>query len=113
MSIFIMIKLNITKKELLTALNSFFRQILNDKGFPLQYPAGCKEDIDGTRTKVDSMLEEILQLLPKALAHDNEIHNGIENICMNYLVKLDAESQSYVNDYREMLEKHVIPMHWQ
>ena len=102
----------ITRDELLSALDVFFQQILHDKGFPFQYPAGCEEYIDGTSEKADAMLEEILQLLPKRFAYSNRIYDGIENICLNAVAKLAPELQAYVDDYLRMLETHTIPERW-
>lgn len=102
----------ITRDELLSALDVFFQQILHDKGFPFQYPAGCEEYIDGTSEKADAMLEEILQLLPKRFTYSNSIYAGIENICLNAVVELAPESQAYVDDYLRMLETYTIPERW-
>lgn len=102
----------ITRDELLSALDVFFQQILHDKGFPFQYPAGCEEYIDGTSEKADAMLKEILQLLPKRFTYSNSIYAGIENICLNAVAELAPESQAYVDDYRWMLETYTIPERW-
>lgn len=102
----------ITRDELLSALDAFFQQIMHDKGFPFQYPAGCEEYIDGTSEKADAMLEEILQLLPKRFTYSNSIYVGIENICLNAVAELAPESQAYVDDYRWMLETYTIPERW-
>lgn len=99
----------ITKAELLHALDTFFAQILDDKGFPLQYPAGCAEDIEETRDKAENMIDEIIRLLPEQITSQNKIYNGIMNICMNAIVKLAPAEQEYVNHYKEMLETHTIP----
>ena len=102
----------ITRDELLSALDVFFQQILHDKGFPFQYPAGCEEYIDGTSEKADAMLEEILQLLPKRFTYSKSIYEGIENICLNAVAELAPESQAYVDDYRRMLETYIVPERW-
>lgn len=99
----------ITKAELLHALDTFFTQILNDKGFPLQYPAGCAEDVEETRDKAEDMIDEIVRLLPEQITSQNKIYNGIMNICMNAVVQLAPNEQEYVNKYKEMLETHTIP----
>lgn len=101
--------ITITKAELLHALDTFFTQILNDKGFPLQYPAGCAEDVEETRDKAEDMIDEIVRLLPKQITSQNKIYNGIMNICMNAVVQLAPNEQEYVNKYKEMLETHTIP----
>lgn len=101
--------ITITKAELLHALDTFFAQILNDKGFPLQYPAGCAEDVEETRDKAEDMIDEIVRLLPEQITSQNKIYNGIMNICMNAVVQLAPNEQEYVNKYKEMLETHTIP----
>lgn len=101
--------INLTKAELLNALDEFFHQILNNKGFPLQYPAGCRDYEEETEDKADAVLEEILQLLPDEIKKRDDISMGLEVICTNALVKPTAETQEYIDDYRAMLEKHELP----
>lgn len=101
--------ITITRAELLHALDTFFVQILNDKGFPLQYPAGCAEDIEGTGDKAYDLIHEIMQLLPDEITRQDKFYYGIANICTNAIVKLEPNEQEYVNKYKEMLETHTIP----
>ena len=101
--------ITITRAELLHALDTFFVQILNDKGFPLQYPAGCAEDIEGTGDKAYDLIHEIMQLLPDEITRQDKFYYGITNICTNAIVKLEPNEQEYVNKYKEMLETHTIP----
>lgn len=101
--------ITITKAELLHALDTFFAQILNDKGFPLQYPAGCAEDIEETGDKAYDVIDEIMRLLPEEITRQDKFYYGIKNICRNAIVKLAPAEQEYVNHYKEMLETHTIP----
>ena len=82
---------------------------MNDKGFPLQYPAGCAEDMEGTGDKAYDLIHEIMQLLPDEITRQDTFYYGIKNICMNAIVKLEPNEQEYVNKYKEMLETHTIP----
>lgn len=101
--------ITITKAKLLYVLDTFFAQILNDKGFPLQYPAGCAEDIEETGDKAYDVIDEIMRLLPEEITRQDKFYYGIKNICRNAIVKLAPAEQEYVKHYKEMLETHTIP----
>ncbi len=100
------------KKELLNILDDFFRQVLANKGFPLQYPFGCDghdDDNDELAEKSAALAEEILALFPEDMRKDDKLCFELEAICANAIEKLTPEAQEQVDQYRKMLETHELP----
>lgn len=99
----------LTEKELLSALDSFFRQILNNRGFPIKYPIGCEGLSEAIDMRVRPLRCAIMQVLSRRMYCTNDLFEEIDSICTNATLKLPANLQALADDYREMLEKHVIP----
>ena len=97
------------KDEFLCVLDLFFDEIRKDKGFPMKYPIGDMCLLDTIDTNEDVLAYEIFSVLPEYISKDREIRQVINEVCKNVLAKLSPGREKYVDDYREMLEKHIIP----
>ena len=102
----------LSKTEFLAALDDFFQSILDNPGFPYQYPVGTEAD-DDTLDKAEQMYRSIFELLPEEVRHEDDVYYGIKSICINAMVKVYPEAQAYADDYRKMLETYTIPKRWE
>lgn len=97
------------KDELLSILDDFFRQVLDNKGFPLQYPVGCDGHDEELGEKADALVDEIWELFPEDMRNDDKLYFELEAICSNAIETLTPEVQEYADKYRKMLETHELP----
>ncbi len=100
---------DLTREELLEGLDRFFKEILNHKGFPYQFPAGCRDHEKGTYEKAEAMMNELLEVVPKKCWDDEDVYIGLDTFCRNAACKPTEETGRYIEAYRKMLENHEWP----
>lgn len=97
---------DLTKDELLGGLDDFFKQILKNPGFPVQYPAGCMDYTEESEEKASMLLDELMDFLPRECYAEDKDFIRLSAIC-DKAVKVPAEeTKRFIDDYREMLETH-------
>lgn len=91
---------------------TFIRSIVEDEGYPKQYP--CNHCLEVDDFKMDYLLAEELSKMGVDSSHDNydDIYRLMDIRITNEYTSIRADKKYYAEQFDKMLKEYIVPINW-